>query len=357
MRCHPEALFGVMFRILWSYYGMMFTNGCQTLQHAISLLGIRWQVRLNGGSPADITYFREQLSVFHNGLGFALHRMSINESHLFALFYVLIGFHGLHLPDEDPDDIGTKAVYIDGFLRVMKYLSTSAISSGSSILYSLWPWMLSPIITILSTFPRTLDMNVVDMFWSTHTLMRELNLSLENSLPNSLHRYRFGFQLQDIALSLKACLRVFLTIGPPGCKLAEQRKREVEESLRFLNNQIKRLLNTQEAARFILIMVWIVKITSKSQHNLVAAKFAMKEFGASYLEFRTTYLARILLSRAVLEKIMFNSTTTDPRDMAIFLCQFLRSAEYIKTRSRFFVILFLAASFLSPIGCLEGMHN
>ena len=76
--------------------------------------------------------------------------------------------------------------------------------------------------------------------------------------------------------------------------------------------------------------------------------------GASSLSYKSVSLAKIFLMRLLLEKIVFNSTHTDPVNIALFVCQFARSVEYLTWPRRFISMIFLAGMFFPRTVCLDG---
>jgi len=253
---HPEALYGVILQMLWSQYGSMFTNDCQSLQLAVKLNGIAWFHSCRW-SPLISTKFYECLTKFHNGLGLALREMRINESHVIGLYFVFITHGFVSLPLDV--DRAAELVYVDGIVKTMKHLNLFAESTDQPMFYSLWPWILAHVCGWLDSYSASyhaLDGKLIDIWWAAHSLSRELKLSLEQSLPNSLHGYRFCFRCCHILFSLRACIIAFLTSHCTGEELTEQRKREVEDSVYYLGEQIERLRSSETATDVILAMVW-----------------------------------------------------------------------------------------------------
>lgn len=86
---HRDAFLGVVFRNLWTLYGPTFSNDCEALQAAVVVTSLSLQRSVLRWTRSRVLCF-EWISRFHQKLEQAIREASVNESHLFALFWVII---------------------------------------------------------------------------------------------------------------------------------------------------------------------------------------------------------------------------------------------------------------------------
>ena len=256
-----ESLFGVYFQHLSCKYGPIFSNDCHILQRAvaISLLPSGYLSLFRWASSRERIFFHEWLSKFHNSLGRDLEELNVNESHLFAMFWV----HAAHRYKATWD---TKArqIYAVGFAKIMWHLYRSFISGTGprpSFCSTLWPWMLSEIRQNeyhFSSGPplNQLEDSTIDFWWDLHNLYEVIGPVDDCLLEHmSLQDYRFDFKCDDILMSLKTCLAVFLHPRRAAPNLAYQQSMEIELSMQNLRRQTEKIRISEEALELLRIMV------------------------------------------------------------------------------------------------------
>jgi hypothetical protein len=125
--------------------------------------------------------FYKYLSHFYKGIGRAIENNTIDETHLFALFYGVISTW--MYTDRETAVTGQNLeahVHLKGFLAVLEHLSPQISTSGSGFpSHLLWRFSLSFFRRSLDVYLMNLE-SINDLRWSMHTLDRKLWRNVDN---------------------------------------------------------------------------------------------------------------------------------------------------------------------------------
>jgi len=245
-RVAQESVHGIFNRMLCSEYGPMLTQNCAVLQIASALHRLSIRPELETPSGEWLAFYHENLSVVHNGLRLAIQTLSVNESHLYALYWILRSCRSCYNPAARLD-INAQLTYVEGFLKIMKYLSESTIYIPSPLWHSqLCPWMLGCVIISLSYISPhlTFEPRITDLWWKAHIL--RTHLWRFETLPGRPHEDMLTRYCLQIIFSLKTCLMVFL---------AKEHKQEVRRSLLAMREEIISLRQSTQASEVLRAMV------------------------------------------------------------------------------------------------------
>ena len=340
-RLGQESDYRIIIQHLWNVYGPMFSNNCPCLQSAIVVLG--FSLRLRFERTCVLVPCFEWLSRFHHQLEQALQDDCVNESHLFALFWILMAHHYTDLWFETDEE--TLQSYLIGFSRIMRHLSTSVALDrhSTSPLRYIWPLILSIVrLAPLLQSPSTAKRH----WWDLHTLYRIIGPPDDGLiLPRSGHFYH---RCNDFLKSLKACLFVFLQPRWVRPELPDEQM--IQLSVKSLRKEIDTFKKTEEVEKLIIAMVLSFDLEcANDQHSLPLWNIAIHEIGAfaSWVEYKCFRVSETLLMLCLVEKVIFGATSNG---IARFVCQFFHRALVSLTDHRRYNLLmstvFLAGDLL-----------
>jgi len=240
-------------------YNPLFSGAGDILPLAIAIealpLGCLSTIRWNS-SPERILFY-EWLSRFHYLMGEHLEHLNIDESHLFAIFYVLLAHNFV-----TTQNLKTKVTYAVGFVRIMHFLHSSFLSetnAKSGFPSAIWPWMVTYVRLILSCWPgkapNQIEDSIIDLWWDL-SIFYGIVGSIENCLiEHPLQAYRYDYQCADIHASLRACLLVYLRSRRFGKHLTVERKLEVHHSMQNLRVGVEKFRRNTKSVWLMDIMV------------------------------------------------------------------------------------------------------
>jgi len=246
---------------LSSKYGPIFSDGTDLLPLAIAIhaLPLGWLSLSGWNSSPDRILLYEWLSKFHNMFGRDLEELNVDETHLFAIFFVFAA----HNFTATWDSKSTRHVYAIGFAKIMRHLCNSFLSGPRSRSFpfsGLWHWMLSTIrgYEFCLDLPiNRLEKGAIDFRWDLHCLS-ELIGPIDGYLLEypSLHTiYTFCWLCLDIKASLKTCLLVFLQSRRVGLNLTRDVNDDVETSMRSLRRKVDNIKSSKRALDTMRFMV------------------------------------------------------------------------------------------------------
>ena len=254
------SLLGVLFQNLSRRYGPIFSNDSNILPLAIALsVSPSWWSSISTSDASrERTLYYEWLSSFHMLMGRDLQESNVDETHLFAMFWV----SQIHWCLYEVEDSRASRIYAVGFAMILRHLYGSRQSGTRSKPFSLpavWPWMLS-VLRGNECFPEIpidhFEDSTIDFRWDLHRLYELIGPVDECLLEYpSLEVYKFRHQLSDINLSLKTCLLVFLQPRRVGLNMTRERTVEVEESMRNLRAQVEKVTGCKRALDAVRVMV------------------------------------------------------------------------------------------------------
>ena len=178
-----RSLFGEFSQHLWCQYGPMFSNDCQVLQNAVICDSLAYKWLLGGFTNGrERVLFHENITRFHESLCYALQECKVNESHLIALFWIIVAYISNNVFSEEVR-MDTVRTYSVGFVIIMRHLDKSITASvDMRFVHSrpLWPWMLFIVREFEDWFPTSftrLNYATIKLRWDLHTLASEIGLT------------------------------------------------------------------------------------------------------------------------------------------------------------------------------------
>jgi len=245
----PDSVFGVFLRLLWPRYGLFLAND-PFMQTAGMVMAIHPDL-----GPTALPLFRQRFSHLQRLLARVLETNSLNETHLMALFFILITSRSNKWKKEEFDWTNILPAYLNAVVMFIRHFKTTLRTQSQYLEF--WPFLLNCVIQDIVYHPWNYSITsdtISNTMWTVFSLWRDSDYTVHDIFPSfhwKWHGYRFFFA-HEIFFALRTCLLSYLITPLTGHSLSESRRQEIEKAIPLINQRIEHFITTHETVVTIL---------------------------------------------------------------------------------------------------------